>query len=186
MGLNWAPVPSIFPRSFEAGEGFTSVSVQTTSLFMGGNGGADFDFDGLWYMPGSGLGAANNRFDVETYCPRAGIVQNFVVNVQGNTMDAATTITIQVGTTSTPLTADIIVEESDFRNQTNTTVLRISSVSGDPTGSYRIKGNTFYYTSKKVILLHRRNGCLFTENVIYNMELGNLRVKLEYCGRTYI
>ncbi len=81
---------------------------------------------------------------------------------------------IAVGTTTTPLNTDILIEASDFRNQINTTVLKISSSSGDSIGRYQIKRNSFYYTTKKVILLNKRNGCLFTENVVYNMELGNL------------
>ena len=81
---------------------------------------------------------------------------------------------VSIGTTSTPLSTNIIVEASDFRNQVYSTAFQVNSVPGDSIGTYHLKDNTFIYTTRKVILLKGRNGAHVQGNVLYNVELGNL------------
>lgn len=80
---------------------------------------------------------------------------------------------VTVGTISTPLTQNYTIDNCDFRNQTENQVLKVYSTTGNTIGTYRIKGNSFYYTSAKVIMLRHRNECLFDGNVVYNAQLGN-------------
>jgi len=80
---------------------------------------------------------------------------------------------VTLGTSSSALSENIILENSDFRGQTGTIVFTVTGSDGAATGDFWITNNTFYYTSEKTIYLTRRDGCLFKGNVLYNTQLGD-------------